>query len=231
MTATESDVLQSYTFKASPWSSHSQILNLLPERGEGRMLLDVGCWDGLLAARLAGRGYIVTGLERQSFPEDQFPASVKLLVADLHHEIPPITDRYDYIVCGDVLEHLLEHAHILRQLRLLLKPDGCLVASLPNSGNLYFRLVILSGNFPQDEKGLFDRTHVHFHTWAGWAQLFGNAGYTMVLVNSTPIPFSVVWGADSWLAAKMESLFWGLARLWKSLFGYQFIVMAKSANE
>ena len=98
MTATESDVLQSYTFKASPWSSHSQILNLLPERGEGRMLLDVGCWDGLLAARLAGRGYIVTGLERQSFPEDQFPASVKLLVADLHHEIPPITDRYDYIV-------------------------------------------------------------------------------------------------------------------------------------
>jgi len=231
MAATETDVQQSYTFKASPWSSHSQILNLLPDRGEGRALLDVGCWDGMLAARLAERGYVVTGLERQSFPDGQFPATVKLIVTDLHHEIPTIADRYDYIVCGDVLEHLLDHAHILKQLRVLLKPGGCLLASLPNSGNFYFRMVVLSGNFPQDEKGLFDRTHVHFHTWAGWEQLFRNAGYTMELANSTPIPFSVVWGADSWFAARMESLFWGLGRLWKSMFGYQFIVIAKSANE
>ena len=221
----------SYTFKASPWSSHSQILSLLPGRGEGRTLLDVGCWDGMLGARLAERGYDVTGLERQSFPERQFPKSVKLVVADLHHEIPPLADRFDFIVCADVLEHLLEHAYILRQLRALLKPGGCLVASLPNSGNFYFRLVVLSGNFPQEEKGLFDRTHVHFHTWAGWAQLFGNAGYTMELVNATPIPFSVVGGADNWLAGRLESLFWGFGRVWKSMFAYQFIVIAKNSNE
>lgn len=231
MAATETNLQQSYTFKASPWSSHSQILNLLPARGEGRTLLDVGCWDGLLAARLAERGYAVTGLERQSWPEGQFPATVKLVVTDLHHDIPPLTDRFDYIICADVLEHLLDHAHILIQLRALLKPGGRLLASLPNSGNLYFRAMILTGNFPQDEKGLFDRTHVHFHPWAGWKQLFGNAGYTMELVNSTPIPFSVVWGADSWLAGYMESLFWGLAWLWKSMFGYQFIVTAKNANK
>ncbi len=42
-----------------------------------------------------------------------------------------------------------------------LAEGGRLVASLPNSGNLYFHLNILMGRFPAHGRGLFDRTHLH----------------------------------------------------------------------
>lgn len=222
---------QSYSFKASPWSSHSQILDLIPENGAGMSLLDVGCWDGIMAARFAERGYRVTGLERQSWPEGQFPANVRLVVADLHHGLPEIAEQFDYILCADVIEHLLENAKVLRQLRSLLKPGGRLIVSVPNSGNFYFRAVVLAGRFPQDEKGLFDRTHIHFRVWTGWRELFVQSGYTVTSVLTTPVPFSVFLNSQNGLARGLEWLFWRLSRLWKTLFSYQFIVVLERSHE
>jgi SAM-dependent methyltransferase len=231
MGVTEALAQQSYTFKASPWSSHSQILDLIPQNGAGLSLLDVGCWDGSLAARLADRGFRVTGLERQSFPLGQFPDNVELVVADLHHGIPPLAGRFDYILCADVIEHLLENAKVLTQLRSLLKPGGRLIVSVPNSGNFYFRAVILAGRFPHDEKGLFDRTHIHFHVWSGWRDLFLQSGYNIASVLLTPVPFSVFLNSQSALARGLEWFFWRLACLWKTLFAYQFIVILERAHE
>jgi SAM-dependent methyltransferase len=222
---------QSYSFKASPWSSHSQILALVPEKGAGMSLLDVGCWDGSMAARFADRGYRVTGIERQSWPAGQFPADVRLVVADLHHGLPEVSETFDYILCADVIEHLLENGKVLRQLRSLLKPGGQLIVSVPNSGNFYFRAVVLAGRFPQDEKGLFDRTHIHFRVWTGWQELFVQSGYTVTSVLSTPVPFSVFLNSQNWLARGLEWLFWRLSRLWKTLFAYQFIVVLECSHE
>jgi SAM-dependent methyltransferase len=231
MAATGTSVQQSYTFKASPWSSHSQVLERIPAAGHGKTLLDVGCWDGALASILAARGYAVTGLEGQSWPPGRFPTTVRLIVSDLHHGIPEIAERFDIIVCADVLEHLLENRKVLEQLRRLLKPGGRLIASLPNSGNIYFRAVILSGRFPQDEKGLFDRTHIHFYTWSGWQELFASSGYTMELVTPTPIPFTVMAGADSGIATFAERLYVQVAGWWKTLLAYQFVVTARALDE
>lgn len=231
MGATETSVEQSYSFKASPWSSHSQILALIPQNGAGRSLLDVGCWDGLLAARFADRGYRVTGIERQSWPAEQFPTNVNLIVADLHHGIPNLSDRFDYILCADVIEHLLEDSKVLVQLRSLLKPGGRLIVSVPNSGNLYFRAVVLAGNFPQDEKGLFDRTHIHFRVWSGWRELFIHSGYNVASVLLTPVPFSVFLNSQNGLASGLEWLFWKFACLWKTLFAYQFVVILERSND
>ncbi len=222
---------QTYSFKASPWSSHSQILEFIPESGAGKSLLDVGCWDGSMAARLANRGYEVTGLERQSWPPGQFPANVRLIVADLHHGIPELADRFDYILCADVIEHLLENGKVLRQLRSLLKPGGRLIVSVPNSGNLYFRAVVLSGRFPQDEKGLFDRTHIHFRVWSGWRELFLQSGYTVKSVLVTPVPFSVFLNSQNAVARSLEWLFWRLSLLWKTLFAYQFICILERSHD
>lgn len=231
MVAADRRVEQSYPFKASPWSSHSQILGLIPHNGAGRSLLDVGCWDGALAARMAERGFVVTGIERQSWPEGQFPGNVRLIVADLHHGIPQLPGQFDYIVCGDVIEHVLEDAKVLLQLRSHLKPGGRLIVSVPNSGNLYFRAVILSGRFPEEEKGLFDRTHIHFRVWSGWQELFIRCGYNVSSVHVTPVPFSVFFNSQNGLVRGLEWLFWRFACVWKTLFAYQFLVILESSND
>jgi 2-polyprenyl-3-methyl-5-hydroxy-6-metoxy-1,4-benzoquinol methylase len=50
---------------------------------------------------------------------------------------------FDYIISADVLEHLYDPNILLRDLRAKLAPGGKLIASLPNSGDIYFRAASL----------------------------------------------------------------------------------------
>ncbi|MCC7496574.1 MAG: class I SAM-dependent methyltransferase [Bryobacterales bacterium] len=217
-----------YTLKQSPYSSHSRLLDLLPTEGGGSRVLDVGCGDGYIGRLLTARGYRVTGVERPGGYTAAFPRDVELVEADLDAGLPRIDGRYMYIVCADILEHLKDPARLLRQLVPLLEPEGVLVASLPNSGNLYFRLNILFGRFPEHDKGLFDRTHLHFFMLDGWRNLLAAAGYHMVRLEPTGIPVGLA--VPSWqgspLIAAAEWISFQLARMWKRLFAYQFVVTA-----
>ena len=219
-----------YTFKPSPWSSHSLLLEELPRDGADRRLLDVGCGPGYLSSLLAGRGYRVTGVEQPGPYTASFPREAELVEADLEKGLPPLNGKFDYIVCADILEHLRRPDELLRQLRNVLADDGSIIASLPNSGNVWFRLNILFGRFPQDDKGLFDRTHVRFYMWSGWVELFRSAGFTIDSVTPTAIPVSLVvpesW-ADSGPVRAAESVFYGMAVMRKQLFAYQFVVRAR----
>jgi SAM-dependent methyltransferase len=218
-----------YTFKASPYSSHSLLLRAFPEFGQGRGVLDLGCGNGYLGLRLAERGYSVTGIERFGGYQEPFPASVRLVEADLEQGLPPLDDRFDFVLCADILEHLRRPETLLSQIREVMRPGGVLIASLPNSGNLYFRLNVLAGRFPQDDKGLFDRTHLRFYMWSGWVELLRESGWIVAQVTSSGIPVGLgvpsSW-ADSLPVRLAERVCYGLANLRKTLFAYQFIVVA-----
>jgi SAM-dependent methyltransferase len=219
-----------YTFKGSRWSSHSLLLKALPDQGAGRRVLDVGCGPGYLGSILAERGYRVTGVEQPGPYTASFPSSVELVEADLEQGLPPLTEQFDFVLCADILEHLRRPEVILTSLRSVLAPGGVLIASLPNSGNVWFRLNILLGRFPQDDKGLFDRTHLRFYMWKGWVELFRSAGFEIESVQPTAIPVSLVVPeglSGSPLVQAGESVFYGMARMRKQLFGYQFVVRAR----
>jgi SAM-dependent methyltransferase len=225
-TATSSE---HYTFKDKPESSHRQLLDLLAGQGEGLRVLDLGCGPGHLAELLARRRYRVVAVDRPGACRAR-GASFDLVEADLENGLPAGLGHFDYVVCADVLEHLRDPASLLRQIHGVLAPGGQLVASLPNSGNIYFRLVILSGRFPQDEKGLFDRTHLRFFTWAGWRNLLDEAGFRVERAAVTGIPAGLrlpAWDGGRVIGA-VEAVLRTLARGWKTLWAYQFVVVAKA---
>ncbi len=225
----ESHGPSAYAFKASAFSSHSLLVNALPPAGQGRRLLDIGCAGGYLSAIFAKRGYQVVGLERAGGAGPGFPPNIPLIEADLDQGLPRIDQSFHYIVCADILEHLRDPKRLLREAWVLLEPDGRLVASLPNSGHLYFRLNILLGRFPQEEKGLFDRTHVRFFMWQGWQDLLQSGGFRVESVHptGTPIGLALPYLEGTWIVRSLERLSYLLARTWKTLFAYQFIVVAR----
>lgn len=216
-----------YEHKDSPYSSHSQLLDLLPANGQGKQILDVGCWDGSVSSLYLERGFKVVGIEQSR--HKNLPPAIELIEANLHHGLPPISGNFNYIICADVLEHLLNPHAILSQLSHHLSPDGKLLASLPNSGHWFFRLVVFFGHFPKHDNGLFDRTHLHFFTLDGWRELFEQSGYTIESVTPTAVPIARAFPGWSRLLTIGigERSHYLLGNLWPRLFAYQFVIEAK----
>jgi SAM-dependent methyltransferase len=213
-----------YTLKASAYSSHSQILAAFPEQGQGRSVLDLGCGNAYLGGLLAARGYRVTGVERAGgFDPALTPSGVRMIEADLEQPFA-LDEQFDFVLCADILEHLRRPEDLLRVAAGALRKQGRLIASLPNSGHLYFRLTVLAGRFPQDDKGLFDRTHVRFYMWNGWRDLLARGGFGIENVRVSGVPFAVAFPSGGAWVDVLEWMSHASARIWKRLFAYQFIV-------
>lgn len=222
-----------YGFKGSPYSSHSRLLEAFPLQGGGRSVVDVGDGEGLLVWPLQERGYRVTCLALPGSISARLQAGVRVVEANLNHELPALNDSLSYALCGDVLEHLVDPEETLRWLAAPLMSDGRLVASMPNSAHWYVRLNVFMGRFPEDDKGLFDRTHLHFYAWSNWKALLERGGFTVERVTPTVIPFDLALPrlGRSWIIRTLEAINFALAKVWPNFWAYQFVVVARKQGD
>ena len=135
----------------------------------GSTVLDLGTGSGALGKFLHEQlQCTVDGLTfNAAEAEVAGPAYRRIEVANL--ETCTLQDiftdqRYDFIVCADVLEHLSRPERIVDACRDLLAPGGKLLISVPNAA--YSGLIgeLLQGDFLYREEGLLDRTHLRFFT-------------------------------------------------------------------
>ena len=218
-----------YGFKPEALSSHSRMLACFPASGRGGRVLDVGGGEGYLATILVTRGFEVVCVAAPGTVSPEMPATVSVIEADLDYERPHVGRSFDYVVCGDVLEHLRTPVLTLDWIAQSLAPSGQLIASLPNGMHAYVRLRALLGHFPEDERGLFDRTHLHFYSWKAWSALFARAGFRIDRMWPTPVPIGLLverWRGRAPVRA-LEALSYGAAAIWTSLLAYQFVVVAR----
>lgn len=221
--------LAKYVLKPDPHSSHSAILRWLPE-GRGRRILDVGAADGLLSRHLSGRGWRVTGIERDpALAQAGAPYCERMVTANLDREIPTPEGPFEAIVYADVLEHLAEPMRVFVELNRSLTADGSVVVSVPNVAHLVVRLSLLLGHFDYIDRGILDSTHLRFFTERSLRALITDAGLDVARFTATPAPLYQVLPASwhkPWLAAT-HAVNAMIARRLPRLFGYQFIVLAR----
>lgn len=148
-----------------------------------RRVLELGCAEGAFAAAVKRRsGAEVWGIEFN--PEAARQASVHLdrvLIGDADTHIAALPDGYfDVLICNDVLEHLVNPADTLLALRRKLTPEGILVSSIPNIRFLpALSKIVFRRDFPQEDSGIFDRTHLRFFTRKSMVRMFETAGFTV----------------------------------------------------
>jgi SAM-dependent methyltransferase len=105
-------------------------------------VLDLGAGTGAWANRLADQGYRVTAVERDSAG---YRGRASLFVADLNKEFAGALGerRFDVITCLEVIEHVENPRHLLREARSLLKDRGLVVVTTPNFESVAGRLRFL----------------------------------------------------------------------------------------
>lgn len=97
----------------------------------------------------------------------------------------PFDGKFDYIIFGDVLEHLRDPAKVIKMCRNYLNDGGFILASVPNIMHMSVLEELIDGRFTYRDTGILDRTHIHFFTWYELTEMFISAGYMAVDVKTT----------------------------------------------
>ena len=221
---------RAYAFKPEPHSSHQVILGLL--RGQPPLaVLDVGAASGYLAQPLAEQGHQVVGIENDAAAAVEARRHCReFIVGDLEQlDLAPYAGRFDRILLADVIEHLRDPDAALRKLADCLRPGGQVILCVPNVANLVMRLWLLTGRFTYQKRGILDRTHLRFFTLESAQELVREAGLRVAAIHSTPVPLPQIVPStmQHWPLRQLYHLLAWLARTWKTMFAYQFVLVAE----
>jgi len=140
-------------------------------------VLDVGCSYGGFASTMHRlRGCTVTGVELDRAAAEAARSHCReVYQGDIAEVAPTLSADFDVVVAADVLEHLVNPRQVLGLLAALLRPGGCLLASIPNVTHLSVILALAEGTFPRSREGLLDRTHLRFFGETDVLSLFNQA--------------------------------------------------------
>jgi glycosyltransferase involved in cell wall biosynthesis len=218
-----------YTEKHSPFSSHHRIIEAVRA---GARVLDIGCAGGYIARRLRERGCFVVGVDGRDDAAAR-AACDRFYVAELDGGdwAPPPDEAargFDYVLFGDVLEHLRDTS-ILARCTAWLAPGGRVIASTGNVALWFMRLSLLAGRFRYAPRGILDQTHVRLYTRATFRRLLEDAGLRVVAEDATVIPLEQLFARaeQAGIGGLVEQAEYTLARAWPSLFAYQIILQAE----
>jgi len=146
---------------------------------KNKKLLDVGCGTGTITSTLRDALSLdVVGVEPHPERAEQARTEGLNVITGVYDQtFAQRNEKFDYILFADVLEHLVDPAEMLREVKNSLAPDGRVLASIPNVAHWTVRAQLLFGNFNYKPTGIMDATHLRWFTRRSVRRLFEAAGY------------------------------------------------------
>jgi len=220
--------IEKYAWKEIPGSSHDVLRRRIRAMPPGLRLLDLGAAGGHIGRAVRDRCSFIAGVE----PHPPRSASAKEGYDDWREQdalhAGQWDEPFDAVVCADVLEHFAQPERLLERVRGWLKDGGVLFASIPNVANISVRLALLFGQFRYADRGILDRTHLTFYTRASAKDLLEKGGFRIRAVEATAMPYelAVPLLQATPLSGPTRAFARMTARIWPTLFGYQFVFEA-----
>lgn len=153
-------------------------------------MVDYGCGDGFFGMYckekkhctiigVDGSLYALHKAEKRGYDKT-------IVSEDFNKDTLPIdTGSIDFVLCKDVLEHLLEPSHVLQETHRILNDSGLLLVHVPYHFPLLSRLKFLftcnidtQGYFPAASQDEYP--HIRFYTFQGLLQLLRKSNFEVV---------------------------------------------------
>jgi len=142
-------------------------------------ILEIGCGEGntLVELKKQGKAKFVAGIDIVDF--NQSSKLDRFVLADIETDNINLPDEYfDIIICADVLEHLKDPWKTLEKIKKYLKPNGIIIASIPNIREIRtLASILIKGDFQYVDAGILDKTHLRFFCKKNIMELFERTGY------------------------------------------------------
>jgi len=185
----------------------------------GGTFVDIGCGDGSITevVRDAIKCVNCIGIEiSMKAAQEAHLRGVNVTVADLAEGIPLASDSVDVMLCGDVIEHLVDVDNFLREIYRVLAPGArCLIAT-PNLAWYPNRLLFLLGMQPMFTEPSFEfevagpfakrrgdvaAGHLHVMTLGALTKIVRLHGFCVERVVGAPI-------IESHILRRMDAPWW-----------------------
>ena len=188
--------------------------------GSGKRILDVGCFTGYCSKAFHEMGNTVVGVDasppairmaQERYKDLEFYCIDAL---ELTRQFPP--DSFDIVVASEIIEHVLDPAIFLKEIKTVLHPGGLLILTTQNSNALHLRLRMLIGKFR------WDFGHYRLYSKPEIINEISSGGFTIEVVQVVPI------NPDG--PSKLMRLFvYFMARLYAN-FGWTTCIVAKKPH-
>lgn len=170
-----------YTNKKNNYFTNVRVdlISLLPENTSLKILeIGAGAGDTLVRIKELQKAAEVVGVELMEIPNSNQnnPLIDKFIYGNIETtELPLEHETFDVIICGDVLEHLLDPWAVVEKLAKFLKKEGLFLISLPNFSEITTMYkIFVKRDFAYASEGILDKTHFRFFCRKNLSGLFRN---------------------------------------------------------
>jgi SAM-dependent methyltransferase len=185
--------------------AREDLLTRIPN--DAKSVLEFGCGEAPLGAALKARQKCrVVGIEID--PRAAAIARKRIddvYCGDAREIIALMREQFDWIIGGDIVEHLDEPWSFLSELRRVSAPGGHLLLSIPNIAHAALVNDLLQGRFDYVYMGLTCVGHLRFFTRKTIEDMLSIAGWT--IIDVAPQQTVITRGREELLAMLAASRF------------------------
>ena len=152
---------------------------------ENSNVLDIGCASGIIGRLLKeNKNCTMDGIEvdpvsfelakKSQIYKNMYHFSITDSKSKEYQEFLKKTKKYDYIILGDILEHLVNPWEVLYHFSKKLNKEGKILISIPNVNHIDIIKNMMNNQFNYNNVGILDSTHLRFFTSLSFFQMMEN---------------------------------------------------------